>query len=142
MAKRNSTQSPLHVTFHTRLNAKGKPRRNLDGSVSILALVRVPKFKPVSKTFKSQEEAEAWALPLAKELTEQARRGARPSLTTLTLGQLINQYLDDPRAEALRSYEDYATRAHWWRRNYGDVRVLDFGVTALYEARDKLRSSG
>jgi len=142
MAKRNPTPTP-HVTYHTRLGPNGKPRRNLKGEISILALVRVPKFKPVSKTFRTQEEAEAWAVPRAQELIDQTKRGgARPNLSTLTVGELINEYLDDQRAEALRSYEDYADRAHWWRQHYGDMRLLDFGVTAMYEARDKLQSTG
>ena len=143
MSRAKPKQSQLHATFHTRLAPNGKPRRNRDGSLSILALVRVPKFKPVSRTFKTQEEAEAWAIPRAQELIAQRKQGSvRPSLSTLTVAQLINQYLDDPRTEALGSYEDYADRAHWWRTHYGEVKVLDFGVAVLYEARDKLRSSG
>jgi integrase len=143
MSRAKPKQSQLHATFHTRLGANGKPRRNRDGSLSILALVRVPKFKPVSRTFKTQHEAEAWAIPRAQELIAQRKQGSvRPTLSTLTVGQLINQYLDDPRAEALRSYEDYADRAHWWRTHYGEVKVLDFGVDVLFEARRKLMSSG
>ena len=142
MANRNRNASAPYVTYHTRLGPNGKPRRNKDGSLSILTLVRVPKLKRISQTFKTQAEAEAWAVPLAKELVEQAKRGARPSLPTLTVAQLINQYLDDPKTEELTSYEDYAARAHWWRRHYGDERVLEFDVTALDEARDSLRSSG
>jgi integrase len=136
MTKRTSTASHPYVTFYK------KPRKNRDGSPSILTLVRVPRFKRFSKTFKTQQEAEAWALPLAKELAEQGTRGARPSLPTLTITQLINQYLDDPKTEELKSYEDYADRANWWKVNYGWVKVLDFDVPLLYEARDSLRSSG
>ena len=142
MAKRNSTPTPF-VTFHTRLDARGRPRRNLDGTQSILTIVRVPKFKPVSKTFHSQAEAEAWAVPLARELVDQKKRGgARPSLSTLIVGQLIDRYLDDPATETLKSYEDYAARAYWWRDRYGDMKVLDFGPAALHEARDALRLTG
>ena len=68
MAKRNRTASALHVTYHTRLGPNGRPRKNRDGSLSILTLVRVPKFKRVSRTFKTHEEAEAWAVPLAVPL--------------------------------------------------------------------------
>jgi integrase len=136
MTKRSSTASHPYVTFFK------KPRKNRDGSLSILTLVRVPKFKRFSKTFKTQQEAEAWALPRVKELVGQGTRGARPTLSTLTITQLINQYLDDPKTEELKSYEDYADRASWWKENYGWVKVLDFDIPTLYEARDQLRSTG
>jgi integrase len=136
MTKPNSAAAHPYVTIFK------KPKKNRDGSRSFLAMVRVPKFKRFSKTFKTQQEAEAWALPLAKELSEQGKRGARPSLPTLTIGQLINQYLDDPKTEELKSYEDYAARASWWKFHYGFVKVLDFDVPLLYEARDNLRITG
>jgi integrase len=133
----NVAKSQQYVTFYK------KPRKNRDGSASILTLVRVPKFKRFSKTFATMEEAEAWALPLAKELAEQGERGGiRPSLSTLTITQLVNQYLDDPKTEELESYEDYAARADWWKEHYGSMKVLDFNVPVLYEAREKLKSTG
>jgi hypothetical protein len=137
MAKRNSTVPHPYVTFFE------KPRKNRDGSRSILTLVRVPGFKRFSKTFKTKQEAEAWSLPLAKDLAEQqGKAGVRPNLPTLTIAQLINQYLDDPKTEELKSYEDYAVRANWWKENYGRLKVLDFDVPVLYEARNKLLASG
>jgi integrase len=135
MAKRIAV-SHQYVTFYK------KPRKNRDGSLSILTLVRVPGFDRFSKTFKTQQEAEAWALPLAKDLMEQKGKVSRPNLPTLTISELINQYLDDPNTEALKSYEDYADRANWWKTNYGSVKVLDFDVPLLYEARNKLRMGG
>jgi integrase len=119
------------------------PRKNKDRSISFLTLVRVKGFKPTSRCFATKAEAKAWAAPLERDLKDQAKkRGARPTLTTLTVGQLIDKYLDDPNAEAKKSYEDYATRAHWWRQHYGTIKVLDFDIAVLEEARDKLRFSG
>jgi integrase len=127
------------VTFHVR-EKDGKPRRNRDGSLSILTLVRVPKFKRVSQTFKTQQEAEAWAVPLVKELTDQGRRGVRPDLPSLTIGALTKEYFDDPGIEALKSSNGYAARAKFWIENYGPTKVLDFGVSSLRDARDKLKT--
>jgi integrase len=140
MAKKDPTPSTNWITYHTRLGANGKPRKNRDGSISILTLVRVPKFKRISRTFKTQEDAEAWAVPLVKELTEQGKRGARPQLSALTIGDLLTYYVDDPTVKALRGYGYYCDLANWWKLHYAPTKVLDFGVSLLHEARDKLKA--
>jgi hypothetical protein len=133
MAKTN--YNPVdYVTFHVR-----KDRKNRDGSKSILTLVRVPNFKRVSKTFKTRSEAEAWAISLVAELTKQATGEARPEISSLTIGGLIKEYLDDPAVHMLKSYDGYADPAQFWIANYADIRVLDCGIPKLRDARDKLR---
>ncbi|HEY2781994.1 MAG TPA: site-specific integrase [Steroidobacteraceae bacterium] len=134
MSKRIITPAIDYVTFHVR-----KDRKNRDGTKSILTLVRVPKFKRISKTFKSFADAEEWAAPLVKELLAQGQRGARPKMSALTIGGLIKEYLADPGVQVLRSYAGYAALAQFWVLNYGGVKVLEFGPASLFEARDKLR---
>lgn len=142
MAKQNRT--PINwITYHTRLGPDGKPRKNRDGSISILTLVRHPKFTKVSRTFKTMEEAKAWAEPLVEDLIEEdERNNVRKELSSLTIDDLLDYYLKDPKVTALSGYDYYCGLADWWKEHYGDVRVLEFGVIHLHEAREKLPKSG
>jgi integrase len=118
-------------------------RKNRDRTTSILTLVRVKGFRPVSKSFKTKAEAEEWAERLEKELKGHAKRGGvRADIAKLTVGQLVREYLADPKIKALRSYEDYETRLDWWLAGYAGVKVVEFGVLMLREAREKLMSTG
>jgi integrase len=118
-------------------------RKNRNGSTSILTRVRVEGFSPTSKCFKTKHEAIAWAEKLEHELRDQKKRGdVRPDLTTLTIGQLVNEYLADPNAKALKTYEGSHDLLDWWVAGYAATKVTDFGVTALRAARSKLMSTG
>jgi integrase len=136
MAARNYNPPTDYVTFHVR-----KDRKNRDGTKSILTLVRVPKFDRVSKTFKTMEDARAWAIPLVTELTKQKKRGAKSESSSITISGLIEKYLEDPTVQlkiSKSSYDGYADLAQFWVSNYANVRVSDFGRSMLEEARDKL----
>jgi integrase len=137
MAIRNYNPPIKHATFHVR-----KDRKNKDGSVPILTLVRHPDFDHISKTFTSMEEARAWAQIQVDEFNEEAKRKAPPKMSSMTVQDLINEYFEDPEIEALKSYEGYADLAQFWVQHYGTVRVLDFSVASLREARDKLINGG
>jgi integrase len=130
MAKKKSTPRMKGVSFVS--------KKYRDGSTAILALVRVGKFKPVSKTFKTREEAEAWVKPTIAELEQQGPRDIGPEFTSLTIGQLLHLYLADPEVKALTAYDAYVDWANWWKVNYGTTKVMDFGLRAIHEARGKL----
>jgi integrase len=120
-------------------------RKNKNRTTSILTLVRIKGFKPTSKSFKTMADAKAWAEPLEEQLKEQAKRGgARADLATITLGELIAEYLDDPNTKALKSYEDLHNRLDWWSADplLSTTKVMDIGASVLRAARAKLMNGG
>ena len=139
MAKKDPIPSTAGVSYHTRLDAKGKPRKNKDGSLSILTLVRVGRFKPVSKTFKTMEEAEAWAAPLAKKLGTQQDKPLRRNSTQLTIGELIQLFLAVPDVRSLKRYDSYCDWANWWSLHFGTKKVLDVDPHIADEGKAKLQ---
>jgi integrase len=106
-----------------------------------LAIIRLKGFDPAMKMHLTADEAIAWAAATRKELTTQRTRGvARRDVARLTVGELIREYLADPKVKGLRSFETYHDRLDWWIPAYGATKVLDFGVLAIREARAKLAS--
>jgi integrase len=104
-----------------------------------MALVRVRGFKDVSKTFPIAADAIAWAEATKKELGAQRKRGAtRPELPTLTIAGLIREYLADENIKGLKSFPDYNSLLSWWTLHYGTVRISDFSVLTVTEARTAL----
>jgi integrase len=115
-------------------------RKNSDGTVSYLAQVRIRPFKPTAKAFSKRSEAKAWAKALEGELGRQRDHGAISSdVTQLTVGQLIEQYLEDPETQALRYHDSLSVLLAWWANYCGGEKVLELNVLKLREARDKLR---
>src|ERR1019366_3986431 len=116
-----------------------KQIRNADGSVSYGAQVRVKPFKPTWKSFETKAEAVRWRDALTAELRKQRQGGgARPDLATLTIAALNKAYLEDPDTKALRYHRELKRSLAWWTLKYGTVKVIDFGVLQLREARDAL----
>jgi integrase len=120
-------------------------RKNGDRTISIVTNVRVKGFKPTSKSFRTLGDAKAWAEPLEKQLKDQAKRGgARADISTLNLGALIAEYLEDPNTRALKSIDDLHDRLDWWsaEAQLATTKVIEFGVVQLRAARAKLAASG
>ena len=114
-------------------------RTNSDGSVSYLAQVRIRPYAPTSKAFPKQADAKAWAESLEKELRRQKKGGAKSrNLTRLTVGELIEDFLEDPDTKTLRYHDSLALLLAWWTNHCGGTKVLELGVLDLREARDKL----
>lgn len=115
-------------------------KRKTADRISWLAQVRVKPYKPTSKTFDTRNEAKQWADDLERELRGERRaKRTRPTLTKLTIAELVRQYLDDPQTRALRSYDSLEPLCAWWVNTYGGEKVLDVGALVLREARDRLR---
>lgn len=120
--------------------AKPIRRKNADGSVVYKMQVRIAPFKPVAKTFAKRADAKAWAEALEKELRRQTQQGdVTVDIARLTVGQLIEQFLEDPETEKLRTYDDHSRLLAWWANHCGGEKVLELGVLKLRAARDKLR---
>jgi integrase len=126
-----------------------REREGANGAVSFTAQVRVKGFKSAARTFraatkderkKAQDDAAAWANSLVAELRGQATRGgARRDVTQLTIADLNEAFLQDPKTKAQKSYADTERLLDWWTSKFGNERVLDFGVLKLREeARPKL----
>ena len=114
-------------------------RKNSDGSTSYLAQVRIRPFKPASKAFPKASDAKAWASALEEELRRQRKGGnVSEDITQLTVGKLIEQYLNDPDTKKLRYYDSLENLLAWWTNYCGGEKVLDLGVLKLRKARDKL----
>ena len=114
-------------------------RRLDDGSLSIVALVRIKGFKPVSKAFRDEKEAKVWAASTEAELKRLRDRGSgRNDTTRMTIRTLCESFLNDPKTLALKSYDTLERLISWWMNEYGNERVMGFGVTKVREARDRL----
>jgi hypothetical protein len=78
-------------------------RRLDDGSLSVVALVRIKGFKPVSKAFRDEKEAKVWATSTEAELKRLRDRGSgRNDTTRMTIRTLCESYLNDPKTLALK----------------------------------------
>jgi integrase len=117
--------------------------RNGNGSVSFIAQVRLKGFKPRAKSFAKRADAEKWGEQLETTLRQQRnRRGVRRDVATLTIGDLLLEYLADPNTQARRTFEDIHRLCAWWVQCFGAVRAMEFDVLRVREARDKLQATG
>lgn len=126
--------------------------KNDDGR-SYTAQVRIKPFKPTSKTFherdfagsrkEARKAAEDWAEALEKTLREQkVRRGVRSDVASLTLRNLGDEYLADPKTKALATYDERELQIGWWMNKYGSVKALEFtSPVLLREARAALSAT-
>jgi integrase len=114
-----------------------------DGKKRILAVVRIKGFNPVRKAFGSKRDAGDWADATEKELREQRDRGgARPDLGTLTLRQLIEAFLADPKVKQRRYHSELKVMLALWCVEFGADRVRGFGRLQIVAFRDGRLASG
>jgi integrase len=118
-------------------------------AVSFVAQVRIAPYQPCQRTFrvttttkKARELAVAWGKEEEKRLRTELEKGAsvvRADISRLTVGQLINSYLEDPEVTGLKTFKDVDRLLSWWLKDHVSTRVLDFNVPTIRAARDKLR---
>lgn len=114
-------------------------RKGRGGAVRYLAQARVTGFKPVGKSFGTKQEARQWADKLEAEWRAQRGRGGlREDVGRLTIAKLVQEHLADQDIKKLRTYDDRERLLAWWVNRYADVKVIDFGVVRLREAREAL----
>ena len=119
------------------------------GAVSFVAQVRIRPFKPCQKTFQvvtsskaARAAAAAWAKDEEKRLRTEYEKGqnaVREDISRLTVGRLINTYLEDPEVKGLKTFKEIDRMLAWWLKQHVSTRVLDFNVPVVRAARDKLR---
>jgi integrase len=111
------------------------------GVASFSATVRIAGFKSASKTFPTKAAAAAWAVTTEELLREQKQHGTsavRRDVASLTVGELLIEYLADPEVTKLRSFKGMQQMAGWWIAEIGTLKTLDLSVLVLRAARDKL----
>ncbi len=117
--------------------------RTDDGQKRVLAVVRIKGFNPVRKAFASKRDASEWADSTEKELREQRDRGgARADLGTLTVRQLIEAFLADPKVKQRRYHPELTVMLAAWADQYGADRVRGFGRLQVVAFRDGRLASG
>jgi len=115
-------------------------KKNVDGSISHVAQVRLKGFKPASKSFSTLKAARQWAEDLEGKLKHDREGGHVASdFTQLSLATLARRFLGDPETNALRYHEKLESCLGWWIEQYGSTRVADCGAALLRVARDRLR---
>jgi integrase len=115
-------------------------RKNDDGTVGYLAQINVKGFKRTGRTFTTRKAAQSWAEETESMLRKQRERGsARSDLASLTVGDLILQFLADPETTRLRYFDDLHRLCCWWVQGYGAMRAVEFGVLQVREGRERLR---
>jgi integrase len=120
-------------------------------AVSFVAQVRIRPYQPCQKTFKvvtnskaARQAAEQWGKEEEKRLRTETEKGAsvvREDISRLTIGKLINLYLEDPEVRGLKTFKDVDRLLAWWLKEHVSCRVLDFNVMVIRAARDKLHKT-
>lgn len=118
------------------------------GAVSFVAQVRIKPFKPCQKTFKvvtntkaALKAATQWGKDEEKRLRTEYEKGQNAvsaDISRLTVGKLINTYLEDPEVTSLKTFKDVDRLLSWWLKQHVSTRILDFNVLVIRAARDKL----
>ncbi|MGH8229037.1 MAG: tyrosine-type recombinase/integrase [Steroidobacteraceae bacterium] len=120
-------------------------RKNSDGTRSYVAQVRIKPFQPASKTFAERDYAGSrkearhaagrWAEELEKTLREQrARGGVRSDVASLTLRQLVDEYMADPETRKLATADERHRQLAWWIQRYGTMKAIEFPSPVLLRA--------
>ena len=89
--------------------------------------------------------AKAWAVATEKDLLKEKQqligfiaRGLSKDVSTMTVGNLINKYLEAPETKQLKTYADIERLLGWWLAEYNDTKLLNFDDDAMRAGRDKL----
>jgi len=115
-----------------------------------VAQVRIRPFKPVQETFRVPQgakladikrQARAWAAAEERRLRALRVKGGDDTdndLSRRTVGEVINAYLEDPKVNERKTFDDIDRLVTWWLAEFKDTRIIDFGVKKIYAAREKL----
>lgn len=80
---------------------------------------------------------------ISKRNYASSERGeARRDLPSLTIKDLVEEFLRDPAVAQLRYFPTLEPRCAWWVNRYAAEKVVGFGVVKLREGRDLLRAGG
>lgn len=108
-----------------------------------LAQIRLKGLAPVSRQFEDKKAAQEWAKEEEAKLDKLREvAGVSPEIGTLTLKELCDRYLRDPKAKALDTYDERVRHLGYWTQHCGSMRCRSFGPLQILERRDALLASG
>lgn len=97
------------------------------------AHIRLRGEKPFSQTFKLKKDAIAWATRIERDIDEARAYGNR-ALRNMTLADLIEARFNDSPIKD----KSAISNLKWWKREYGNMRLLDIDRMVIREAIAKL----
>lgn len=117
--------------------------RTRGGKKVWLVQVRLKGLNPVSRQFDSKAAAQRWGKEEEARLDELRQvGGVSPEVGTVTIKDLIDRYLKDPKAKELDTYKDRERQLKLWAKHYGPMLCRDFGPIQILERRDALLAEG
>jgi len=117
--------------------------RTRGGKKVWLVQIRLKGLKPIARQFTDRKSARAWAETEEGRLGELRQVGGiSPEVATVTIKDLCDRYLKDPKARELDTYKERVRHLKQWKQRYGEMRCREFGPYQILERRDALLESG
>jgi integrase len=108
-----------------------------------IARIRLKGLSEISRTFDTRRHAREWADTEEKSLrTQRDRGGLRTDATTITVRQLTERFLSDPKVRQLKYLPDLALLAGAWADEFADLPARSFSRIQVVAFRDKLLANG
>ena len=114
-------------------------RKSQSGDIRWRARIRVQGYPDLSKTFRTKEEAKAWAIQQESKIAlgqdvptqEQRRR---------TLSDLIDRYIDEalPNRDHNKDRKKTAAQLRFWKVQLGPIALINLTPDMIAKCRDSL----
>ncbi len=114
-----------------------RKRKNLDGTISYRAVIRLKGYAPASASFARLTDAREWASAAETEMKAGRYFG---TAKTKTLADLIDKYAQSP-ANQLKSWPGVKSYLDWWRAKAGNDLLKEITAPRIAEWRDELLKS-
>lgn len=113
------------------------------GATRYIARVRLKGLGEVSQAFDTRKAASHWAQDQETILRRQRDRGGiRADATTITVRQVTERFLADPKVRQLRYLPDLEFLVAAWANEFGDLPARNFSRIQVVGFRDKLLADG
>ncbi len=117
--------------------------RTPSGETRFVARIRLKGLAEVSRSFDRKADARAWADTEEKALKGQRDRGGlRSEATTVTVRQVVEHFLSDPRVRQLKYLPDLQQLLGEWANDIGDLPARSFSRIQVVGFRDKRLAGG
>ena len=117
--------------------------RTPSGATRFIARVRLKGLTEISQSFDTRKEAGAWSQEQEKSLRQQRDRGGiRADATTITVRQVTEHFLADPKVRQLKYLPDLSFLVGAWANDFGDFPARSFSRIQVVAFRDKLLADG
>lgn len=108
-----------------------------------LVQIRLKGLKPIARQFADKKAAQEWAKAEEGRLGDLRHVGGiSPEVGTVTIQDLCDRYLADPKAKELDTYRERVRHLKNWTEHYGELRCREFGPYQILARRDALLQSG